>query len=96
MRSFLRFLAQDRIRILTPHQHRTALALLAEPGRMLGAWQKKLGRNLAGELMMPRASIFGGSWLNDDNVGSRYANVASSWPDNSNDNIGARCRADHL
>ncbi|TAK50255.1 MAG: diversity-generating retroelement protein Avd [Xanthobacteraceae bacterium] len=47
LRSYLRFLAADTIRIITPHQHRTALALLAEPGRMLGAWQKKLGRNVA-------------------------------------------------
>ncbi len=42
---------------------------------------------------MPRASIFGGSWLNDDNAGSRYANL-DYWPDNSNDNIGARGRSD--
>jgi hypothetical protein len=43
LRSYLRFLARDSIRIITPHQHKTALALLSEPGRMLGAWQKKLG-----------------------------------------------------
>jgi hypothetical protein len=42
LRSHLRFLALASIRILTPHQHEVALALLAEPGRMLGAWQKKL------------------------------------------------------
>jgi hypothetical protein len=42
---------------------------------------------------MPRASIFGGSWLNDENAGSRYANL-DNWPDNSNDNIGARGRSD--
>lgn len=42
LRSHLRFLARDSIRIITPHQHRTALALLAEPGRMLNAWQRKL------------------------------------------------------
>ena len=47
-------------------------------------------------LMQPRASIFGGSWMNGQNAGSRYANVAYNWPDNSNDNIGARGRSDHL
>ena len=45
-------------------------------------------------MMQPRASIFGGSWWNDDNAGSRYANVAYNWPDNSNDNLGARGRSD--
>jgi RNA-directed DNA polymerase len=44
-------------------------------------------------MMMPRASIFAGSWLNDDNAGSRYANV-DNWPENSNDNLGARGRCD--
>jgi hypothetical protein len=43
LRSHLRFLALPGIRILTPHQHEVALTLLAESGRMLGAWQKKLG-----------------------------------------------------
>jgi hypothetical protein len=42
---------------------------------------------------MPRPSIFGGSWLNNENAGSRYANL-DNWPDNSNDNIGARGRSD--
>ncbi len=42
LRSYLRFLTRDQIRIVTPHQHRAALALLAEAGRMLGAWQKRL------------------------------------------------------
>jgi hypothetical protein len=42
---------------------------------------------------MPRASIFGGSWLNGSNAGSRYANLGN-WPDNSNDNLGARGRCD--
>lgn len=42
MRSHLRFLANEAIRIITPHQHSTALALLAEPGKMLGSWQRKL------------------------------------------------------
>ena len=45
-------------------------------------------------MMQPRASIFGGSWINDGNAGSRYANV-DNWPENSNDNIGARGRSDH-
>jgi hypothetical protein len=35
LRSYLRFLVRDSIRI-TPRQHRVALALLAEAGRMLG------------------------------------------------------------
>jgi hypothetical protein len=43
LRSYLRFLARGDVRILTPKQHVAALALLAEPGRMLGAWQRKLG-----------------------------------------------------
>jgi hypothetical protein len=42
LRAFLRFLAQGDIRIISPRQHQVALALLAEAGRMLGAWQKKL------------------------------------------------------
>jgi hypothetical protein len=45
LRSFLRFLVRPDIRIVTPHQHEIALARLAEPGRMLGAWQKKLGNS---------------------------------------------------
>jgi hypothetical protein len=44
-------------------------------------------------MMQPRASIFGGSWLNGDNAGSRYANL-DYWPENSNDNLGARGRSD--
>jgi len=42
LRSYLRFLVRDGVRVVTPRQHATALALLAEPGRMLGAWQRKL------------------------------------------------------
>jgi RNA-directed DNA polymerase len=45
-------------------------------------------------MMQPRASMFGGSWINDDDAGSRHANVAYNWPDNSNDNLGARGRSD--
>jgi len=43
----------------------------------------------------PRASLFGGSWLDDGSAGSRYANVGN-WPDDSNGNLGARGRSDHL
>ncbi len=43
LRSHLRFLSSNGIRVISRKQHGTALALLAEPGRMLGAWQKKLG-----------------------------------------------------
>lgn len=43
MRSHLRFLARSNVRVITVRQHRTALALLAEPGGMLGAWAKRLG-----------------------------------------------------
>ena len=46
-------------------------------------------------MMQPRASILGGSWFNDRNAGSRYANV-DNWADNSNENLGARGRSDHL
>lgn len=43
LRSHLRFLVRPNIRIISPDQHRTALALLREPGGMLNAWQRKLG-----------------------------------------------------
>ena len=42
LRSYLRFLVKDGIRIVTPKQHSVALSLLAESGRMLGSWQRKL------------------------------------------------------
>lgn len=42
---------------------------------------------------MRRASIFGGSWINGSNSGSRYANL-DYWPGNSNENISARGRSD--
>ena len=42
LRSYLRFLASHEIRVLAPKSHAHALSLLSEPGRMLGAWQKKL------------------------------------------------------
>lgn len=44
LRSHLRFLVSDGIRVVTRRQHEVALALLAEPGRMLGAWHRKLGQ----------------------------------------------------
>ncbi|MCM2472119.1 Retron-type reverse transcriptase [Rhizobium sp. CG5] len=40
-----------------------------------------------------RPSIFGGSWINGSNAGSRYANL-DNWPDNSNDNLSARGACD--
>ena len=43
LRSHLRFLATKNIKAISTHQHETALRLLSEPGRMLGAWQRKLG-----------------------------------------------------
>jgi len=42
LRAYLRLLCQGGIRIVTPKQHEVSLALLAEPGRMLNAWQRKL------------------------------------------------------
>jgi hypothetical protein len=44
---------------------------------------------------MPRASLFGGSWIVDVDAGSRYA-VLDSWDDISDDDLGARGRSDHL
>jgi hypothetical protein len=44
----------------------------------------------------PRASVFGGSWWDDDDAGSRHADVACNWPGSSNENLGARGRSDHL
>lgn len=43
LRSHLRFLVAPSIKIITPKQHTVALTLLSEPGRMLNAWQRKLG-----------------------------------------------------
>jgi|GEM_PF-570179 len=42
LRSHLRFLSGGNVKILSPKQHQVALAMLAEPGRMLNAWQRKL------------------------------------------------------
>jgi hypothetical protein len=47
LRAYLRFLVLDGVRIITTKQQGTALALLAEPGRMLGAWQRKLSSSNA-------------------------------------------------
>ncbi|ODM71720.1 hypothetical protein [Bradyrhizobium elkanii] len=44
----------------------------------------------------PRASMFGGSWLDGGDAGSRYAYVAYRWPENSCGDFGARGRSDHL
>lgn len=44
---------------------------------------------------LPRASLFGGSWLLDGHAGSRCA-TRDSWPGNSDGNLGARGRSDHL
>ena len=54
LRAFLRFLSQASIKIVTPKQHEVALAMLAEPGRMLGAWQRKLRVSEAGGLRKGR------------------------------------------
>ena len=44
---------------------------------------------------VPRAALFGGSWINGESAGSRYASLGF-WPDNSADYLGARGRSDHL
>jgi hypothetical protein len=49
LRSYLRFLVRADVRIVNGRQHAHALALLAEPGRMLGAWQRKLREGQAGK-----------------------------------------------
>jgi len=48
-----------------------------------------------GDPDQPRPSLFGGSWLSVENAGSRYAYLGH-WPGNSNSDIGARGRSDHL
>jgi hypothetical protein len=40
LRFWLRFAANPKFKIITPHQNRQALRLLAEVGAMLGAWIK--------------------------------------------------------
>lgn len=44
-------------------------------------------------MTLRRPSIFGGSWINGSNAGSRYANL-DYWPENSNENISARGGSD--
>ena len=43
----------------------------------------------------PRPSIFGGRWFSGDNAGSRYADLGI-WAGDSNGDISARGRSDHL
>lgn len=45
-------------------------------------------------MTLHRASIFGGSWINGSNAGSRYANL-DNWAENSNENISARGASDN-
>jgi hypothetical protein len=47
LRSYLRFLVLPDIKIINPHQHGVALAKLAEPGKMLGSWIRKLDQSVA-------------------------------------------------
>lgn len=44
---------------------------------------------------IPRASLFGGSWLGGSHAGSRYAGL-DCWPGDSDGDVGARGRSDHL
>jgi len=44
-------------------------------------------------MAMVRPSIFGGSWINGSNAGSRYANL-DNWAENSNENLGVRAACD--
>ncbi|WP_173995083.1 hypothetical protein [Agrobacterium tumefaciens] len=48
-----------------------------------------------GDIEDPRPSIFGGSWINGENAGSRYASL-DYWPEDSVESIGARGASDHL
>lgn len=43
----------------------------------------------------PRPSLFGGSWIDGDDAGSRCAGL-DSWPGGSDDLISARGRSDHM
>lgn len=49
-----------------------------------------------GDPDVPRASLFGGSWLDDGDAGSRFADVAFYWPEDLFVHLGARGRSDHL
>lgn len=44
LRFWFRFVAQSKIRGMTPHQHQVALTLLAEVGGMIGSWIKRMKR----------------------------------------------------
>ena len=44
LRFWFRFLAQPKIRGMTPHQHQVSLTLLAEVGAMVGSWIKRTKR----------------------------------------------------
>ena len=48
-----------------------------------------------GDPDVPRASLFGGSWISGGRAGSRCASLGH-WPDYSDDAVGARGRSDHL
>ncbi|RVD18434.1 MAG: hypothetical protein EOS73_28650 [Mesorhizobium sp.] len=48
-----------------------------------------------GDPDIPRASLFGGSWIDGSKAGSRYARLVF-WPEFSYDSISARGRSDHL
>jgi hypothetical protein len=48
LRFWLRFLSTEKVRGITPHQVQTAQVLIAEVGRLLGAWivkQKRRGQH---------------------------------------------------
>jgi hypothetical protein len=49
-----------------------------------------------GDPDQPRASMFGGSWHSGGGAGSRFASVATHWPEFSSADLGARGRSDHL
>lgn len=44
----------------------------------------------------PRESLFGGSWHHNGHAGSRYGDVGRYWREESDEDIGARGRSDHL
>jgi len=46
-------------------------------------------------MMLLRPSIFGGSWINGENAGSRFADL-DYWPEYSSESLGARGASDHL
>lgn len=42
LRFWLRFMSHPKRKLITPHQHQTAAVMIAEVGRMLGAWIKNM------------------------------------------------------